>query len=142
MAVGAGHSHSSPRGSLMRLLLFAMLGGAVGSGARHLVNVAAGRMLGVAFPYGTLAVNLVGCLLMGILIEALALKFQGSLELRTLLATGFLGGFTTFSAFSLDVMTLVQRGETAMAASYIALSVGGSLVAVALGLYLTRMLLS
>lgn len=126
----------------MRLLLFAMLGGAVGSGARHLVNVAAGRMLGVAFPYGTLAVNLVGCLLMGILIEALALKFQGSLELRTLLATGFLGGFTTFSAFSLDVMTLVQRGETAMAASYIALSVGGSLVAVALGLYLTRMLLS
>ena len=95
----------------MRLLLLAALGGAAGSAARHLVNVGFGRWLGAGFPWSTLFVNVVGGFLMGVLIEALALKFSGSLELRTLLATGVLGGFTTFSAFSMDFVVLMQRHE-------------------------------
>ena len=97
----------------MRLLLLAALGGAAGSAARHLVNVGFGRWLGAGFPWSTLFVNVVGGFLMGVLIEALALKFSGSLELRTLLATGVLGGFTTFSAFSMDFVVLMQRHELA-----------------------------
>ena len=96
----------------MKLLLCGQAGGALGSGARHLVNVGFGRWLGAGFPWSTLFVNVVGCFLMGVLIEALALRFHGSLELRTFLATGVLGGFTTFSAFSLDFALLMQRHET------------------------------
>ena len=95
----------------MKLLLYAMAGGALGSGARHLVNVGMGRWLGPGFPWWTFVVNVSGCFLMGVLIESLALKFQGSTDLRTLLATGVLGGYTTFSAFSLDFSYLMQRGD-------------------------------
>ena len=84
----------------MRLVLYAAAGGAIGTVARHLANVSFGRWLGSAFPWSTLFVNVVGGFLMGALIEALALRFDGSLELRTFIATGILGGFTTFSAFS------------------------------------------
>ena len=107
----------------MRLVLYAAAGGAIGTVARHLANVGFGRWLGAGFPWSTLFVNVVGGFLMGALIEALALRFQGSLELRTFLATGILGGFTTFSAFSMDAVLLMQRGETAMAALYIGASV-------------------
>ena len=102
----------------MKLLLYATAGGAIGTAARHLVNVGFGRwMIGAGFPWSTFFVNVVGSFLMGALIEALALKFRGSLELRTFLATGFLGGFTTFSAFSMDFAHLVQRHETVAAAT-------------------------
>ena len=115
----------------MRLLMLATVGGAIGAGARHLVNIGFGRWLGPHFPWSTVFINIVGSLLMGVVIEALALRFSGSLELRTFLATGILGGFTTFSAFSLDAVTLIQRGDMSSAALYI----GGSVMLSILGLY-------
>jgi CrcB protein len=126
----------------MRLLLLAALGGAAGSAARHLVNVGFGRWLGAGFPWSTLFVNVVGAFLMGALIEALALKFSGSLELRTLLATGVLGGFTTFSAFSMDFVVLMQRQELVLAAVYVAASVALSILALYAGLSSTRLALT
>ena len=126
----------------MRLLLYATAGGAIGTAARHLVNEGFGRWLGAGFPWSTLFVNVVGGLLMGALIEALALRFDGSIELRTFLATGILGGFTTFSAFSMDAVLLMQRGETATAALYIGASVLLSILALLAGLWLTRIVLT
>jgi fluoride exporter len=126
----------------MRLVLYVAAGGAIGTAARHLVNVGFGRWLGPGFPWSTLFVNVVGGFLMGALIEALALRFDGSLELRTFLATGILGGFTTFSAFSMDAMLLMQRGETATAALYIGASVLLSILALLAGLWLMRVVLT
>ncbi|NND49054.1 MAG: fluoride efflux transporter CrcB [Rhizobiales bacterium] len=122
----------------MSHLLAVALGGALGAGSRHLVNMAALKYLGSSFPWGTLAVNVVGCFLMGVLVEALALKFQASQEARLFLATGILGGFTTFSAFSLDVALLVERKESLAAALYVMGSVGLSIGALFLALHLTR----
>jgi CrcB protein len=126
----------------MRLVLYAAAGGAIGTVARHLANVGFGRWLGAGFPWSTLFVNVVGGFLMGALIEALALRFDGSLELRTFIATGILGGFTTFSAFSMDAVLMIQRGETAMAAVYIGASVVLSILALLAGLWLTRLVLA
>jgi CrcB protein len=123
-------------------LLYAMAGGAIGSGARHLVNVGFGRWLGIGFPWWTFFVNVVGCGLMGILIESLALKFHGSIDLRTFLATGFLGGFTTFSAFSLDFASLMQRQEHMQASLYLIGSVALSILALYAGMSVTRWLLA
>jgi fluoride exporter len=126
----------------MRLLVWAMVGGALGSGARHLVNVGMGRLLGAGFPWWTLFVNVSGCFLMGVLIEALALKFQGSQDLRTFLATGVLGGYTTFSAFSMDFSHLMQRHDHLQAVLYLAGSVALSILALYAGLWLTRWVLT
>lgn len=122
----------------MRLLLLAAVGGAVGSGARYLLTVSAARFMGPSFPWGTLTVNIVGGLLMGIVIALVASKLDGSAEVRTLLATGVLGGFTTFSAFSLEVVNFLERGDVATALVYVAASVVLSVAAVALGLWLVR----
>lgn len=126
----------------MRLVLYAAAGGAIGTAARHLVNVGFGRWLGPSFPWSTLFVNVAGGFLMGALIEALALRFDGSLELRTFLATGILGGFTTFSAFSMDAVLLIQRGETATAALYVGASVALSILALLAGLWFVRQVLA
>ena len=126
----------------MKLLLYAMAGGALGSGARHLVNVGMGRWLGMGFPWWTFFVNVLGCGLMGVVIESLALKFQGSADLRTFLATGILGGFTTFSAFSMDFAFLMQRHEHMQAALYLLGSVALSILALYAGMSLTRWLLT
>ena len=126
----------------MKLLLYAMAGGALGSGARHLVNVGMGRWLGSGFPWWTFCVNVSGCFLMGVLIESLALKFQASTDLRTLLATGVLGGYTTFSAFSLDYSYLMGRGEHVAAGLYLFGSVGLSILGLYVGLWLTRLVLT
>jgi len=126
----------------MRLLFLATLGGAIGTAARHLVNVGFGRWLGSGFPWSTLFVNVAGGFLMGALIEALALRYDGSLELRTLLATGVLGGFTTFSAFSLDFVVLLQRQELFLVALYVAGSVVLSILALYAGLLLVRLALT
>ncbi|NND50619.1 MAG: fluoride efflux transporter CrcB [Rhizobiales bacterium] len=125
----------------MNHLLAVALGGALGAGSRHLVNMAALKFLGSSFPWGTLTVNVAGCFLMGVLVEALALKFQASQEVRLFLATGVLGGFTTFSAFSLDVVLLVERKESLTAALYVMGSVGLSIGALFLALHLTRAVL-
>lgn len=117
--------------------LIVMLGGALGAGARHLVNRATLAWFGPGFPWGTLTVNLFGGLLMGVLAGVLT-KLGGSDNLRLFLATGLLGGFTTFSAFSLDIVALADRGQPALALGYAALSVGGAAAALVLGMELAR----
>lgn len=121
----------------MRLLLLAAVGGALGAGARHLVNVSMLAWLGPTFPWATFTVNVVGSLLMGIVVEAL-MPFGGvsAVAWRTFLATGILGGFTTFSAFSLDIWVLHDRGQYLALMLYVTLSVllavGGLLLGMAL----------
>lgn len=126
----------------MKLLLLAITGGAIGAGARHLVNVAFGPWADGGFPWATLTVNVVGCLLMGLLIATLTIRFDGSADLRTFLATGILGGFTTFSAFSMDFAHLVERGDIAQGAVYVAASVVLSIAAVFAGLAIARTVLA
>jgi len=122
----------------MKLLLWAMIGGALGSGARHVINVGFGRWLGNGFLWSTLCVNAVGCLLMGVVVEVGALRFKGSLDLRAFVATGILGGFTTFSAYALDFATLVGQQDRLFAGLYLVGSVVLSIAALYTGLWLTR----
>jgi CrcB protein len=107
-------------------LLQVALGGALGASARYLVNVSVMRTLGPGFPWATMAVNVAGSFLMGALVIWLARR--GGQHLAPFLMTGVLGGFTTFSAYSLDVATLWERGEVVQAAGYavgsVVLSVG------------------
>jgi len=123
----------------MNAILLVASGGAIGSVARYLVGAGMARAFGVAFPYGTLAVNIIGGFLMGLFIELLARRFQGSPELRLFIAIGILGGFTTFSSFSLDVVVLWQRGEFGIAFFYVLASVILSIGALFFGLWLARM---
>ncbi|MBX4909750.1 MULTISPECIES: fluoride efflux transporter CrcB [Rhizobium] len=120
--------------------LLVAVGGAIGSVLRYFVGQWALRLLGPAFPWGTLAVNVVGCFVIGVFAELVARKFNASVELRLLLITGFLGGFTTFSAFSLDAISLFERGEAVAGGLYIAASVGLSMAAVFAGLAIMRAL--
>lgn len=115
-----------------------MIGGAFGAGARHLVGRATLSLFGPNYPWGTLAVNLIGGLLMGLLAGGLMRFGENGEQWRLLLGVGALGGFTTFSAFSLDVMNMLQRGDWAMGLGYILASVIGSVVALAIGLQLAR----
>lgn len=123
--------------SLVPMLLVA-LGGALGSVCRYLVGVGAGRLLGADFPFGTIIVNIVGSFIMGLFIELLALKFDGSESLRLFVAVGILGGFTTLSSFSLDTIVLFERGAVAAAAVYVGASIALSLAALVAGLHLVR----
>lgn len=115
-------------------------GGAIGASGRHLVNMTTLRLLGHAFPWGTFIVNVVGSFAMGIFIGGLLSWGQGfgGQNARLFLATGVLGGFTTFSAFSLDVAVLWQRGEVMLAAGYVAASMLLSILAVFFGLWIMR----
>src|SRR6478735_10567677 len=122
----------------MTQALLVAVGGAFGSLLRYGVGLWSLRVAGPGFPWGTLTVNLVGCFLIGVLAELISRKFGGSVELRLLLITGVLGGFTTFSAFSLDALVLFERGETVAALLYIASSVVVSLAAVFGGATLVR----
>jgi CrcB protein len=124
----------------MPTVVWVALGGALGAAARYGVNVWSGRLLGTSFPWHTLAVNLVGCLAMGVLVELMALKLNVSNDTRAFLTTGILGGFTTFSAFSLDFALLVERKAYLAAGTYAAGSVLFSLAAVFAGLHLIRAL--
>ena len=121
-------------------LFLVAAGGALGSGLRHLTNLAALRLLGPAFPWGTLTVNIVGGFLMGVFVELLARRFGGSAELRLFVATGILGGYTTFSAFSLDVAVLYERGALALAFLYVVASVILSIGALFAGMWLAKSL--
>ncbi|QNA85067.1 fluoride efflux transporter CrcB [Sphingomonas sp. So64.6b] len=127
----------------MNSLLLVMAGGAIGSGARFLTGRATLAWFGPSYPWGTLAVNLIGGFLMGALVGALARAsgIGGAVSgenWRLLLAVGVLGGFTTFSAFSLDTVLMLQRGELSMAIIYVLASVIGSIAALFAGLALTR----
>lgn len=116
------------------------VGSGIGGMLRHGVNVASAYLVGNGFPAGTLFVNILGSLLMGLLAGMFAFKGHGGHDLRLFLATGVLGGFTTFSAFSLDAVTLYRRGEFAAATAYVAGSIAVSVGALILGLYLIRRL--
>lgn len=118
--------------------LIVFLGGGIGAALRHGVNIAAARLLGTAFPYGTLTVNVVGSLAMGLLTAYFAFKGDASQHWRLFLTTGILGGFTTFSAFSLDVALLYERGEVGLAALYVLASVAVSIAGLFAGLALVR----
>ena len=118
-------------------LFLVMIGGALGSGARFLTSRAMIAWLGPDFPYGTLAVNLVGGLLMGLLVGILA-RAGGSEDWRLFVGVGVLGGFTTFSAFSLDLVTMLDRGAVAVAIGYALASVIGAAIALFAGLTLAR----
>jgi len=113
------------------------LGGALGAMARYATNLATTRVFGPAFPYGTLSVNLVGCLIMGLLVGGFALREPVDPTLKLFLTTGILGGFTTFSAFSLDTIMLYDR-KPVLALIYLAVSVILSIAACAAGLRLAR----
>ena len=118
--------------------LIVFLGGGIGAALRHGVNIAAARLLGTAFPYGTMTVNVVGSLVMGLLAAYFAFKGDASQHWRLFLTTGVLGGFTTFSAFSLDAALLYERGEVALAAFYVAASVVVSIAALFAGFAVVR----
>ncbi|WP_121631251.1 fluoride efflux transporter CrcB [Tropicibacter alexandrii] len=113
------------------------LGGAIGASLRYMTGLMMARLLGKGFPWGTLTVNIVGSFLMGVLVVVLA---QTGNRFAPLLMTGLLGGFTTFSAFSLDVVTLYERGQVALAGGYVAASVAVSIAALFAGLLLARSL--
>ncbi|MFN0194827.1 MAG: fluoride efflux transporter CrcB [Aestuariivirga sp.] len=123
-------------------VLWIAAGGAIGAAARHGVNVWSGRMFGTEFPWHTLIANVVGCFIMGVLVELMALRLNVSNDVRAFLTTGILGGFTTFSAFSLDFALLMERKAMAAAAIYAAGSVALSLIAIFAGLALVRGLAS
>jgi CrcB protein len=113
---------------MVQAYLIVFVGAGLGGVLRHGVNQAASRWLGIDFPYGTAFVNVFGSLAMGMLIDYFALRNEASHQWRLFLATGLLGGFTTFSTYSLDVALLWERGETALAAAY---AIGSTVVAIA-----------
>jgi fluoride exporter len=113
--------------------LWVALGGALGSSARYGVNLAAPRVLGDGFPWATLIVNVLGCLAMGYLTALLREKMPDDENMRLFLTTGVLGGFTTFSAFSLDFFGLMQRGQMPLAFGYAVASVLLTIIAVMIG---------
>ena len=118
------------------LYLIVFLGAGIGGALRHGVNVGAAKLLGYGFPFGTLIVNVLGSFLIGLLAGYFAFRMGVNQHVRLFLTTGILGGFTTFSAFSLDAALLVERHAYALAAGYIVGSVGMSLVGLFLGLSL------
>lgn len=118
-------------------LLQVALGGAIGSSLRYLTNVAFMRLVGPGFPWSTIFINILGSFVMGMIVVILAHK--DATRLAPFLMTGILGGFTTFSAFSLDAFTLYERGDLTPAALYVLGSVGLSLAAIVLGILSTRM---
>jgi CrcB protein len=125
---------------IQTILVF--LGGGLGAAGRHGVNVAAARLFGIGFPWGTLTVNVVGSLAMGLLAAWFAFRADVGLtqHARLFLTTGILGGFTTFSAFSLDVALMWERGAVLIAAVYVAASVVISIVGLFAGFAVVRAL--
>ena len=116
------------------------LGGGIGAALRHGVNVLSAQWFGVPFPWGTLIVNVTGSFVIGLLAAYVAFRGDAvwSQPLRLFLTTGILGGYTTFSAFSLDFALLFDRGEIGQGVAYVLASVGLSLAAVFLGLFVMR----
>ncbi len=124
----------------MALTLWIGLGGAIGAILRHAMNVAIARIAGQEFPWHTMIINITGSFVMGVLISLMALRWNVSNELRAFLTTGILGGYTTFSAFSLDFALLVERKAYVLAGAYALGSVVISLTAIFAGMALARTL--
>jgi CrcB protein len=122
----------------MRGFLLVFLGGGIGSALRHFVNLSFTRWFGTAFPFHTLFANVTGCFIMGILAGCFAFRADAPQWLRLFLTTGIVGGYTTFSTFSLDAALLWEREQLVRAAVYIVASVAGSLAGVGIGLLIAR----
>jgi fluoride exporter len=118
--------------------LLVFLGGGIGSVMRHGVNVASARALGSGFPYGTLFVNVTGSIVMGLLAGYFVSRGDAGQGWRLFLMTGILGGYTTFSAFSLDTIALYERGQIGLALGYVAASGAVSIFGLLAGLLLVR----
>jgi fluoride exporter len=118
--------------------IIVFIGGGIGAALRHGFNLAFARLLGTAFPYATLFENVTGSIVMGLLIALFAFRSGVPQHWQLFLTTGILGGYTTFSTFSLDVAVLYERGEVGMAALYVLLSVGLSIAGLFAGMSLVR----
>jgi CrcB protein len=118
--------------------LLVFVGGGLGASLRHAINVGCARACGTNFPYGTFVINITGSLVMGLIAGYLAFKGEASQPWRLFIMTGILGGYTTFSAFSLDAVTLYERGEMGMALFYVVGSVVLSIAGLLGGLALVR----
>jgi CrcB protein len=121
-------------------LFLVMVGGAIGAGFRYHLSRVALHHMGPGFPWGTWIANLLGGLLMGVLAGTLAREVDGGEPLRLFLGVGVLGGFTTFSAFSLETYNMLVRGDYMMAVAYAISSVTGAIILLFLGVLLTRVL--
>jgi len=120
------------------LYLIVFIGAGIGGALRHGVNVGAAKLFGYGFPFGTFIVNVLGSFLMGLLAGYFAYRAGVPQHMRLFLTTGILGGFTTFSAFSLDAALLVERHSFGLAAGYVAGSVAAGVAALFLGLAVFR----
>ena len=118
--------------------LLVFVGGGLGATLRHLINVSCARCLGIGFPWGTFIINISGSTVMGLIAGYLALKGEAAQPWRLFLMTGILGGYTTFSAFSLDTALLYERGELGLAVAYVLGSVVLSIAGLFAGLALVR----
>ena len=118
--------------------LLVFIGGGLGSTLRHIINVVSARVLGTAFPYHTFIINITGSIVMGLIAGYLAFKGEAAQPWRLFLMTGILGGYTTFSAYSLDAALLYERGETGLALLYVLGSVVLSIAGLVAGLALVR----
>src|SRR5689334_6610259 len=118
--------------------LLVFVGGGLGASLRHAVNMAAAKVFGTAFPYGTFIINISGSIVMGLIAGYLAFKGEATQHWRLFLMTGILGGYTTFSAYSLDAALLYERGEFPLAALYVVGSVVLSIAGLFAGLALIR----
>ena len=131
-----GHDEKAGKAKMNYVLVF--VGGGLGSTLRHIVNVVCPRFLGTAFPYHTFIINITGSIIMGLIAGYLAFKGDASQPWRLFLMTGVLGGYTTFSAFSLDAALLYERGEIGLALFYVLGSVVFSILGLFAGLALVR----
>ncbi|HRN89423.1 fluoride efflux transporter CrcB [Hyphomicrobium sp.] len=126
----------------MHTSVIVFIGAGLGGLLRHIMNSAITGLTGAGFPYGILTINVLGSTAMGLLAGWLAFRGEAPAELRLFLATGLLGGFTTFSAFSMDTALLIERGETGLAAIYVGTSVALSVIGLFAGLWAMRAVLS
>lgn len=124
---------------MLNIVLVA-IGGAIGSVARYLVGVWGVKLAGPNFPWGTITVNVVGAFLIGLMVEMVARRFDASSEVRVFIVTGIIGGFTTWSSFTLDAVVLFERGDLGLAAVYMLASLVVSFAAIFAGLALGRAL--
>lgn len=122
----------------MQTSLIVFLGAGLGGVLRHVMNVSITLLMGHGFPYGILAINVLGSAAMGLVAGWFAFAGEAPSEIKLFLGTGLLGGFTTFSAFSLDTALLIERGETLAAAAYVVGSVALSMLGLFLGLWVMR----
>lgn len=122
----------------MNAIFAVAVGGAIGATGRYLFNLQMLRLLGPNFPWGTFGVNVIGSFIMGLVAGLFALRLDLSPEMRSFITTGILGGFTTFSAFSLDAANMMERGQHALAAAYIGGSVALGLAGLFFGLWIAR----